>query len=403
MNANFGLSRPYPYLRIGHLGADRQRGRPGILTDVGTHIDLDRADLDAELKRGLDLVVVEPTVLADSGSPKALAEYLDALIVCEGAGIPTILQAERLEELTSRVTGVVSHIVTTEASVYRIAIAQVGIERTLLAGHLVDTNQALLAEAGEAQALTPESVTRRRQTIDGCSPKAQADAFAEWLGFTVEPPTAVTAILVSRKAENLDIALANLRRQQYPNIDVLLTIDPMYEREARETLDSWDIPVRIDVSQPGGTLADRLNLGIRSAHGELVTVFEENALYGSHHVTDLVQASEHSGAQLVGKGSWFVHDEDTGGLVVRAPELQRSFGATPALGTMMLRRETAQRFGFTRRAAGSNWPLAERVASADGSIYSVHAYDTILPKKGQTVRDLSALLPAPVAFPFGSS
>lgn len=402
MNDSFGLSRPYPYLRIGHLGWGPQRDSPGVLADVGTHIDLDRADLEAEFRHGLDLVVVEPTILADSGNLKAPAEYLDTLIACEGVGIPTILLAARLEEMTSRVAGVVSHIVATDASVHRIATAQVGSERTRLAGTLVDTNQTFLAGEGEVQALTPEAVSRRRQTIDECSPKAQADAFAEWLGFTVEPPPAVTAILVSRKAENLDIALANLRRQRYSNIDVLLTIDPMYERDAREALASWDIPVRIEISQPGGTLADRLNLGIHCAHGELVTVFEENALYGSHYVTDLVQAALYSGAALVGKASWHVYDEAKDQMVVRAPAAQRSFGELPALGTMMMSRYVARRFGFTRRASGINWPLAERVTSADGSIYSVHAYDTILPKKGQTMRDLSALLPAPVAFPFGN-
>lgn len=400
MNDIVGLSRPYPYLRIGHLGMAHQRDRPRILTDVGVHIDLDHADLEAEFKLGLDLVIVEPTILADPIDPKAPVEYLDALIACEGAGIPTVLQAERAHELTSRVAGVVSHIATTDASVHRLAVAQVGSERTLLAGTLVDTNQTFHAGAEEVQALAPESVTRRRQTIDERSPKAQADAFAEWLGFTVEPPPTVTAIMVSRKAENLDIALANLNRQKYPNIDVLLTIDPMYEREARETVASWDFPVRIAVSQPGGTLADRLNLGIHRAHGELVTVFEENALYGSHHITDLVQAALYSGADLVGKASWHVYDEAKDQMVVRAPGTQRSFGELPALGTMMMSRYIARRFGFTRRSSGINWPLMDRLVGSGSDVYSIHAYDTVLPKKGQSLTQLADRLAGSGAFPF---
>lgn len=402
MNAFDTLPVPYPYLRIGHLGEDLIRDRERILDGVGTHVVLEASDIEAEIKNGLDLVVVEPSVLDLVNAPLAPAGFLETLIACEGAGVPTVLHVRETEELARRATGVVSHIVTTDASVHQSAMALMGSERVLLVNSTVDPHQVLLEGSGDPEALTQEAVTRRRQIIAEYSPKAQADAVAEWLGFTVEPLPMVTAIVVSRKAENLAVTLANLQRQQYSNLDVLLTIDPMYESDARRALAAWDIPVRVEASQPGGTLADRLNQGILSAYGELVTVIEENALYGPHHITDLVQATLYSGAPLVGKASWYVYEEAKDRMVPRAPGTQRSFGQLPALGTMMLRRETARQFGFTRHATGINWPLAQRVAEAGGSIYSVHAFDTVLPKKGQNAADLYARTPSTEAFPFGN-
>lgn len=391
--------RPYPYLRIGYINREQgQRGQPEsrMLQGVGTPVELADVDLLDAIKHGLDLVVVDASELRHEG-------ILDTLIACEGAGIPTVLHAVRMEDLDRSVATVVSHIVTTDFAVHRAATAQVGRERALLVDPVVAPSETLMSETESAEGLSPEAISRRRTMIERQSPKAQADAFAEWLGFTVEPPPLVTAIIVSRKAENLDVTLANLRRQEYPRIDVLLTIDPLYEKKAHEATARWDIPVRIVCARTSSTLADRVNLGLAHAHGELVTVVEENALYGSHHITDLVQAIEYSGAHLVGKASWFVYDENKERLVARAPGLQRKFGEVPALGTMMLRRETAQNFGFVRRASGINWPLAERLTEAGGSIYSVHAFDTVLPRKAHHLEELFARVPDSGAFPFGSS
>src|SRR5699024_8737104 len=379
------------------------RGQEWILDGVGTHVVLEGTDVEAEIKHGLDLVVVEPAALGAEDGPALEADALDILIACEGTGLPTVLRVSEMTDLEYRAAGVVSHIVTTDPSMHRTVAAQVGSERALLLKPMIDPRQALFDGTGESGALTPEAVTRRRQTIAENSPKAQAAAVAEWLGFTVEPAPTVTAIIVSRKAEKLDVTLTNLRRQQYPHLDVILTIDPLYESAAREALTTWDIPVRVEVSQPGGTLADRLNLGILRAHGQLVTVIEENALYRSHHITDLVQAALHSGAALVGKASWHVYDEAKDEVVPRAPGTQRSFGELPALGTMMLKRETARRFGFTRRASGINWPLAQRLSDAAAGVYSIHAYDTVLPKKGQSLSQLADRVVESVAFPFGES
>lgn len=393
MNGVNSFPASYPYLRIGYLTAPGRGERPWLLEGIGTPVVLDQADLPYVLKLGLDLVLVESSGL-DS------AESLDTLIACEGAGIPTVLHALQVADLSSSIAAVVSHIVTTDPAVYRAALTQVGAERALLVKPVVDPRAVLMSGTDSTDGLTPEAITERRNVIEEQSPKAQADALAALLGFTVEPPPLVTAIVVSRKAENLDGTLENLKRQQYPRIDVLLTVDPLYEQAAREATERWDIPLRIVTAQPGSTLADRLNLGVYYAHGELVTMIEENALYGSHHIIDLVQAIQHTAALLVGKASWHVYDEAKRDMVIRAPGLQRSYGETPALGTMMLRREIAQHFGFTRRASGINWPLAERLADTADALYSIHAYDTVLLRKGQTLDKLSTGARHSSAFPF---
>ena len=154
------------------------------------------------------------------------------------------------------------------------------------------------------------------------------------------------------------------------------------------------------VANTRSTLADRLNLGIEHAHGQLVTIFEETMAYGPHHLTDLVQALEHSGAHLVGKASWFELDVTTGVTSQKHPAKQRRFEQVLAAGSMLLHRASAQTLGFNRRAAGINWPIGHRVLEAGGTIYAVHAYDTVTLRRGQSPADFPIDLALPAAFPF---
>ena len=197
----------------------------------------------------------------------------------------------------------------------------------------------------------------------------------------------VTVLLVIRSAAFLDHVEANLRRQAHARIDPLLIVDPLYADEATQAVQRWAAPPRIVVSNARSTLADRLNIGIRHAHGEMVAVFEETYAYGPYHVTDLVHALNYSGAHVVGKASWFEYDPSTDTFAHRYAGKARRFQQTLAAGSMLMHRGSAQALGFTRRAAGINWPVGQRVQKAGGTIYAVHAYDMVTLKRGYTPAD----------------
>lgn len=388
------LPQPYPYLRVGHYGA------AALPEHIGTHIDLTHVSVDQALTEGLDCVVVS----AEGSAQRIETQLLQLLTACEAAGVPTVLRTGLQQELRSTVAAVVSHLALESEELYRQGLRMVGPERALLIESAVDTVGILTEAPRDGTSLDPaqatlEAVERRRSILTEQSPQAQADRFVDFLALPVEPEPLVTALIVSRHAKNLHYSLWNLQRQSYGRIDPLLVIDPLYEQQARELTAEWDIPVRIVTANPRSTPADKLNVGVQHAYGDILAVIEETGLYGSEYLADQVQALQASGAHLVGKASWFVWNEQAGKPTVHAPAKQRSFDHVPALGTLMLHRATAQALGFTRRVSSVEGALARRLRDAGGRVYVTDAFDTLLLRGGQALDDFAAEALDTEAFP----
>ena len=388
------LPQPYPYLRVGHLGA------PPVPEGIGTAIDLAEAEIDQALGAGLDCVVVSAEGSAERIAPRTL----ELLTACEAAGVPTVLRAGAEADLRSPVAAVVSHLALETEALYQEGLRMVGPERAFAIQPSIDPLKMLTeadsaakdrdaqhhtAESHTAESHTVQAAERRRRLLAKQSPRAQAERFMKFLGLPVEPEPLVTALIVSRHAKNLHYSLQNLKRQAYGRIDPLLVIDPLYERQARELTADWDIPVRIVTANPRSTPADKLNVGVQHAYGEIVAVIEETGLYGSHYLVDQVQALQSSQADLVGKASWFVWNDQLGKPTVHASAKQRSFDHVPALGTLVLHRATAQTLGFTRRVSSVEGVLARRIRDAGGRVYVSDAFDALLLRRGQALEDFA--------------
>lgn len=372
------LPRPYPHLRIGHLGT------PALPEGVGTAIDLDGAHIATELSRGLDAIIVT----ADGSELSIRPKLLEMLIACESAAVPTVLRVMRPSDLDSPVAAVVSQIAAESPKLYELALSQVGTERAFLIEPVIDAAAELTAPFTDDEGAPVEEIARRRNAVVAHAPVVQACRFLDFLDLPIEPEPLVTAIIISRHAKNLDTTLQNLQRQSYARIDPLLVIDPLYEQAARDSVAEWDIPVRVVVSPPRPTAADRLNLGVQHAHGSVIAVIEETGLYGRDYLTDQVQALQHSGAHLVGKASWCVWNEEQQRSVVHAGAKQLRFDQVPALGTMVFHRETALALGFVRRRPATNRVFADAIRAQGGTVFVSHAYDAVLLQKGQTLADL---------------
>ncbi|GAA1189471.1 hypothetical protein GCM10009674_31280 [Nesterenkonia xinjiangensis] len=370
---------------------------------VGAAVDLSgltEDHLEKERHRGLDLVALGASLERADGADGLAAEVLELLMVCEADGIPTVLRVASSQDLEGQLAAVVSHVVTTRPDLHDLVRRRFGAGRALLLEPTVDPRGTLLEELGEPEGLAGERIADRRSRIATRGPAAQASRLLDFLGLPVQAEPLVTALIVSRRAENLGHTLANLTHQMHPRIEPLLVIDPLFEDRAREETADWEVSVRIVTAPPRSTLADRLNIGIDQAAGGYVTVIEETAHYGPWHVTDLLQAVQHSGADMVGRASWHVKADD-GAVRVKSPKLQRTFDVTPALGTIMLATETARRIGLTRRAASAGPAFTQSVLSAGGRIFSIHAHDMLVLRRGQSLGDLSeddlrsALFPLP--------
>ena len=84
------------------------------------------------------------------------------------------------------------------------------------------------------------------------------------------------------------------------------------------------------------TLGDCLNLGVEAASGEYVAKMDDDDHYGERYLSDSVLAASFSGAEVVGKGTYFVHFEGTDETALRVNTPDHTFTSTTVAGSTML-------------------------------------------------------------------
>lgn len=191
---------------------------------------------------------------------------------------------------------------------------------------------------------------------------------------------AVTAVVSSMRATDVETCLRYLAAQNYPALEVVLGLHGYDVPEAtrRQWAELMPFPLRV-VAVPGdrpfGAVLGQLS---RIADGDLITKVDDDDHYGPHHVTDLVLAWHTTGADLVAKGARFVHFPERDCTIDRAWAAPEIFDVTPAGGTMLLSRATLQRVGgWSHSSKHVDADLLARVRAAGGLVYRTHAMEYV--------------------------
>ena len=129
----------------------------------------------------------------------------------------------------------------------------------------------------------------------------------------------VSILLATRRPANLAWALANVARQNYPRLELVLALHGC-GFAAVPAIDSLPFPARVLRLDEAVVFGAVLNAAADAARGVLLTKMDDDDLYGADHVWDLVLAHRYAGAQLVGKYAetiYLAHSDRT---------VQRTFG-----------------------------------------------------------------------------
>jgi hypothetical protein len=191
---------------------------------------------------------------------------------------------------------------------------------------------------------------------------------------TGEPGPTVSAVLATRRPQDLPGALRSILAQTYPNLEIVLCLHGIeLPGECEALLKAAGRPYQV-VAVPGGeTLGAALGIASARASGSLLTKFDDDDTYGPDHVWDLVLARHYSGATLVGKGAEFVYLEDADLTIRRWLGRPESDDAIVAGGTMLLAKDDLEHVG--------GWPpvprsvdrgLMDRVHLAGAATYKTH-------------------------------
>ena len=121
----------------------------------------------------------------------------------------------------------------------------------------------------------------------------------------------VSALLATRRPENLPAILRAMLAQSYPNLEIVLCLHGIeLPVECATLLAGCGRPYEVVPVPETEIFGAALGLASARASGSLLTKFDDDDTYGPDHVWDLVLARHYSGATLVGKGAEFVYLED---------------------------------------------------------------------------------------------
>ena len=238
------------------------------------------------------------------------------------------------------------------------------------------------ADASAREAL---SIRMRRAALRGHSLGARARQLCATV--LSDPPElpCVSVLLATRRPGCLAMALANVARQRYPRLELVLALHgPGFEPDVTERAAAgFAHPVKVLRLDERQVLGSVLNAAAVAASGSLLAKMDDDDLYGAEHIWDLVLAHEYSGAALVGKFPATVYlsslDRTVRWRRVRSETWARSITG----GTMLIARAEIERVGGWRQVGRHvDQALIDDVLCAGGGVYRTHAAGYLLVRHG---------------------
>ncbi len=368
----------------GEPRADRDpRGWPRIVVDAGTANPRGyRPPTAGELRAGASEAVLEV-------SPEGWTIAGPAGSGCAGQGVLDEDDLERLRDLAwvscARLCGVAP---AAEASL----VAQLAMTGLVLVGPLPEPVASLLAPELVAIVNEPppgevplewelRSVAQRREALRRHAYGLVLPAVAGVPGALRTP--SVSAVFASDDPAEVSVALAAVRAQTYPNLQIVLGIAGVPPAELVAGVPPAELvagvppaelvagghPVAVAMAPSSASAAETLAAATARASGSLVTRLDPTARYGPEHIWDLVLAWYYSGATVVGKAPEFVYQSRQRATSRPVMVAAETYAGTVATGAVLLARADLDAMG--------GWPptareLVARVRLDGGLTYRTH-------------------------------
>ena len=255
----------------------------------------------------------------------------------------------------------------------------------LIGSELYELMTAGIDNAGPA-ARESLSIRMRRAALRGHSLRARARQVCE--AALADPPEVprVSVLLATRRPALLTRAIANVAKQRYPRLELVLALHGQgFEPAAVEhAMAGLAHPVTVLRLDEGHALGSVLNAATAEANGPLLAKMDDDDVYGAEHLWDLVLAHEYSGAALVGKFPATVYLSRPDRTVRRRRVRSETWSRSITGGTMLIAKAELERAGGWRRVRRhEDEALIDDVLRAGGGVYRTHDAGYVLVRHGE--------------------
>ncbi|MGA1035572.1 MAG: glycosyltransferase, partial [Ilumatobacteraceae bacterium] len=130
---------------------------------------------------------------------------------------------------------------------------------------------------------------------------------------------------------------------------------------------------------PTSSLGTTLDAARRRADGEVILKWDDDDLYSSDHVADLVRARHYSQASVVGKACEFVYFGGRNVTIRRQQADREAWSPTLSGNTLMIDRDALDAVGgWANRSLGEDADLIVRIRRAGGRTYRTVGFGMIV-------------------------
>nr|WP_246387860.1 methyltransferase domain-containing protein [Chiayiivirga flava] len=194
----------------------------------------------------------------------------------------------------------------------------------------------------------------------------------------------VSIVLCTNRPENLPNCLHNVRRQSYPDIELMLVLNRNGVDLNEVRAQFADLPnvtvLHVDEAE---SLYTCLNAAIAQCSGQIWSKMDDDNVYGDHYIADLVRAMEFSHADIVGKTCYYTLLEHRNLSGLRRMGVENGYVKFVQGGTITARvaTTTALRWSEDLRSGGDSQYLRD-AAAAGLSIYSSDRFNFVSVRRG---------------------
>ena len=251
-----------------------------------------------------------------------------------------------------------------------------------LAAELRATSEDILHDPLRREAA---SIRLRRAALLEHGTGARSRSIATAVGHPLLPAPSVSVLLVTKRPTFLRAALAQIAAQSWPRTEIVLGLHGDGFSAPDVAAAVAQVPIDVATVRIAGDVpyGEALNRGTEACSGSFITKWDDDDLYGTAHIADLLLALDYSGATLVGKGAEFVYLDELNLVVRKAGLRSERWVHWLAGGTLLLGRDTLRDLGgWSPVPWAVDFALLRQVTDHGGSIYRTHGFGYMLRRHG---------------------
>jgi spore maturation protein CgeB len=198
-----------------------------------------------------------------------------------------------------------------------------------------------------------------------------------------EVPKKVSVITVTNRIDYLDNVIKNYKGQGYFDKELILVLNSLdFDVEnVRSKFIDQGIDVKVISTHPDISLGGCFNQGYEVSDGNYIAKMDDDDIYGSNYLIDMIHAFDYSNADLVGKWTTHTHLESTGLTYERFAGRENIYCDFVTGATMMMKKAVMESVKFTEKNRGEDSQYLIDVKKKGFIIFSSDKYNFIIMRR----------------------